>query len=368
MLDVERSSPLDRASPSTLRMLETCHLQVALSRQATGSAAAWNAHAAVGDACHRILALLVASHALEADGWQTALEDAWGGQARAMTEQALSHGIATPPERWPGVELTRARLRVVARRVRDLLHDAGPGAEALTELSLRSADGLLGGRIDLVVAGPRRHAVVDYKTGATVDPLSGRIREDYEAQLEIYAYLEAERSGSWPSEALLLPFNGPPVSITVDSSACGERAKTARALLAQYNRIAPGPQPASPTPGGCAICAYAVACDAFWAAADASWAPQTVAVEGRLAQVTPSELGTINMRILVKRGSGQLGACLIRAVRPQEHPGARSAAIGNRVRATGLRAEPDRGSYALPAWGHLAVLADTPPPTALVTA
>jgi PD-(D/E)XK nuclease superfamily len=363
MLDPGRSAPMDRVSPSSLHALETCRLQVALGRQSTGVANVWNGRAVLGDACHHVLERLVTRGEIYASNWEGALGEAWEEELRTMAAQAAIHRVVDAPMRWPGAELTRARLTVVARRVRELLSGAGSDAEVLTEPTLRSRDGLLEGRLDLLVRGSSRHAVIDYKTGATVDPTSGTMREAYLTQLQLYSYLEWECSGSWPSEALLLPFNGPPLHIDVDPIACASRAQEARALLAAYNATAPGAQPASPTPQGCAYCPFSVECDAFWETVTPSWASEILAAEGAVIGVHESQLGTVNVQILAERGSVARGDCLVRGIRPGEHAVANRIAPGDTARATRLHLEADRGSYALPVWGGLMIVDESSRPS-----
>ncbi len=246
----------------------------------------------LGQACHDALDDLIESGALRTDTWAEAAEAAWRAAiARVMADAHDDN----PPEHLPGYQIKRVRLRQIAGRVRELLlaPDAD-GADVLAEETLEGAGGRLFGRPDLIICGDTAHRVIDYKTGQVADKESGAVKDAYARQLQLYAFLERERSGSWPTSAHLLPFSGQPVEVDVAPEQCEAVAEEAVELLDAFNATVPGHQPANASPGTCGFCPFSARCPALWASCGSSWAPDLVATAGTAHDVFTTVGGLVN--------------------------------------------------------------------------
>lgn len=306
-------------SPSRLRALRECALRVAFSQASTTSGAQSDAQL-IGDAAHAALAAALSPgppfrarlETLTADFLST-LEAASGGRAVRRARPAA------------------ARLKVVARRAIFLIEEAGPAAEILAEQRLSTKDGRLVGVVDLIVTSPTLSAIVDFKTGAVLDE-EGELAQHLQDQLALYCYLEHERSGTWPTQALILRFGGSPVEWSVDPAVCRAIADEARALMDTYANWVGTSPPASPSERACRFCAFAPKCQAFWDAFDPTWAAPA-AVEGRIKWIEESSAGGATIQLSEATGT-QTGEIVIRQL--QLTAPNRALVPGALLRAVGL--------------------------------
>lgn len=309
----------------------------------------------LGDACHHVLDFLVATGALMGDQWDVELGRQW--QREIDHERVLQTPFDLsrwgPPEAWPNYELKKARLRNLTRSLRQLMVGLPADAHVLTEHDLTGRGGLLAGRADLVIRSASRHLVVDYKSGSVLDAVTQAMIPAYENQLRIYAALEREASGEWPEKAVLMPLNGPPIELAINPVECDAVADEAVALLHAYNVAAPGPQPATPSPGSCRRCAASCHCPAFWAAYRPDWAPELIAVRGKIVRLSTTPLGGVAARVQVESGAGGPVAD-VRKLREADHPGVSALSIGDGFCAVGLQDSLDGSALYLPSNGHFA--------------
>jgi hypothetical protein len=309
----------------------------------------------LGDACHHVLDDAVRTGALLSPDWKEAVRLLWEKHAQAEEQSAEAEGSHEPVARWPGYQLKRARLFQVAGRVRELIAALPDDAEVLTEVPLSAFEGRLFGRADLVIRGETVRRLIDYKSGSVIDRESLEPRESYVRQLQLYAFLERESSGAWPTSAHLFPLNGLPVEIAIDAATCTAVAADAIASLETFNAVAPGEQSASPAPATCGYCQYAGGCYAFWSACDGSWAPNVLAASGRVARAFTTPLGGVTVRLAVEKGSIESDTVTVSGIDPALHPLAMAADVGSELAAVRL-VVAGADSYRLPAWGVIEVL------------
>ena len=310
----------------------------------------------LGNVCHRVLAKMVVEGNFMSESWQTRLYETWDeevvSEMSAVVHAGDSPQTSEVPERWPGYEVKRARLRYVGQRVRDLLLELPAGATVLPEVPLEGYERRLRGIADLVLRSQGAHRVVDYKTGGVLDGTTQLPREKYVRQLQMYAALEAESSGEWPDTLHLLPLRGAPVEIAVDPVECADLAVEALELLSAYNAMCPERQPASPGQDTCSTCPFSARCPDFWESCE-SWSGDFLAVRGRAVRTMSTELNGISVELAETSGTVPHELVLLRNIDPEVHPAARDAVVGTVVAATGLWEEKTRGTYRVPPWGHL---------------
>jgi RecB family exonuclease len=338
--------------------MRTCKLRVAFAQQKNGAKAGHTPATFLGQACHDALDRLVREGALLEDDWLAATELAWQSAIASLTERAPE---LSDPERIPGYQIKRVRLRNVAGRMRELLTaPEATGADVLPEEPFEAADGRLYGRPDLILLGPTVHRIIDYKTGSIHEHDSGDVKAAYVRQLQLYAFLEHERSGSWPDSAHLLPLTGQAVEVNVTADQCESTAREALDLLAKFNAAVPGPQPASPSPGACGYCPYAPRCPEFWSACDPTWSPGLNAVAGVVTKVFRTDNGLVTLTVRPSAGTIDSDEVVLWNIAPHDHSDASLAAPGKRVGAVSLRLDESRGVFVVPPWGSLRVDVDGP--------
>jgi hypothetical protein len=222
----------------------------------------------------------------------------------------------------------------VAGHIIALIGTAGEGAVLICEERLTGFGGELVGVGDLIIDGSGLHAIVDYKTGTVLDA-EGEVLVRYREQLQLYAALERERSGRWPSRGLLLRFGGAPIEVQLDPDACLEAADAAIAALHAYNATEGHRPVGKPAEGACGFCPYAPRCDDFWRALMPSWRP--LAVAGRVRWLEQSRAGSVTFGLDIEAGSIP-GQTVIRRFDPGD---GRSPEVGDRLAICGLVLDGD---------------------------
>jgi RecB family exonuclease len=330
------AKPLTRLSPSSFEMLRACPLRLAFATHGSGGSPLSSDRQRIGQICHDVLESLVRDGELRSESWSDALEPRFL-ELLARNERE-THTVLR------GSRLALARLRKVAARMADLLQQLPPDAHVLTEEELTAAEGRLFGRLDLIVRSPAQHVIADYKTGSFLEPGTEQLKASYERQLMLYAFLEAEVSGAWPEEALLVPFGAEPVTLSIDAAACERLSQEVLAALDQWQTWVGNPPPANATPETCGSCPFAAKCLEFWAACNTDWAEGVVATRGRVTSIATTPLGGITLRLDSTEGS-VLGSTAVRNIAPTDFPGLASVDEGQAVSFVGLRHDRSEGTY-----------------------
>lgn len=260
---------ISATSPSLAETMRACQLRAGISRaRGVSSFVLGNPKAWLGTAYHAVL------EGAAGGGAAATHEAVWAAAVDQQHFRARQHPLDRrfgAPERWPGYHLVRAMALL---RAQEFGGGVSQGAghrgtqerrAAAPELWLSGAKARLVGRPDLV----RGNAVIDYKTGEIHEPGDGSaMKASHVRQLQVYAFLVKESTGAWPVRGVLLPMEGAPLEIELESAACERAAAEALSLLDEYNRNieAAGP-PASlgnASPTACKWCPYQVLCPAFW--------------------------------------------------------------------------------------------------------
>ncbi len=321
---------MTHVSPSDYEWLASCprHVAYAKERHPAGHRPPRSVPQRLGDAAHRTLDRLVREGSLADDGWTASFDAIWADEVAKEAAAAAADGMpgASAPESWADYQIKRAGTRRLANSIRELLL-THPGTEALPEEWVTAYGGGLVGRMDLVLRSDELHAVIDYKTGDISGTAGDPLKEQYRRQLCLYAALEREASGSWPTSTAIFPLRGQPVWVKVDQLASSTMASDALERLAAYNDGAPGPQPARVSAETCGRCSFVAACGDFW---EAQPVGDILAVDGLVSQVFFAEQATVTLRVDTPN------LCLeAQAVNPAYHPAVRDIVVGDRIRLVG---------------------------------
>ncbi len=334
--------------------LKACPLRVDFALRQPNVSTQRSVHAVLGDIAHAVLDSAVREAAWNGE-WKARLDQLWISAVEAAVNELNASGDrlgGVDPGRWPDYELKRARLIRVFADISELIGRAGPDAQILTEQILVGAGGRIRGRADLIIQSSLLHVVLDYKTGR-VASAGGAVNEDYLVQMQLYGYLEKERSGEWPSEAYLVPFGEPALRLSIQPGLASEMVRSALAELDAFNeRAAIGTQPAHPGPLTCRNCDFATRCGSFWEACNAGWIESVVAARGSVVRVARGQLPVVNVEVSVHAGSIPNSPVLIRQIPFDEFPAAEFAEPGRVAALVGLVEEGSRASYRLRPWGR----------------
>jgi hypothetical protein len=282
---------LESVSPTRLERLRRCPLRIAFEQAAPEVArVATSATALCGLAAHRTIELVIGS------SWD--LKAAWATACDELSAQGAGDVQSTYSAR-------RTLLRL-ERRLNELLgyRDQHTPKTVRVEQTLVSRDRTVSGRLDLLLVGPEV-AVVDYKTGTVTD--AGAVRESYERQLAVYAWLAAEHLGVDEVEGALFSLREGIVTVDVTASVRNTVVATLLSLRAAFNSRVPGPQPATPCEASCGWCPFVCSCEPAWTSLDEgviTTLGRGDAVSGVVsAEAVMAASGTSAIRLQIDRGT-----------------------------------------------------------------
>jgi CRISPR/Cas system-associated exonuclease Cas4 (RecB family) len=331
----------DYVTPSGATALALCGLKMAYS---TASAARWIGTPAtrLGNLCHEVLAAAAKGElgATDAPEWRAQFDAAWMRAQDAEVAEVELHlrpGAWPAPERWYGFQRSRVATRRLAGELSVLVANGGI---LRPEVPLSALGNRLRGRPDLVIREPV-HEIRDYKTGR-IDGEPGELKTTIAAQMNLYALLEAESSGSWPDEVVVVPLRGERVPVEIQPGTAEALAQSLLVHLDSYNAAvlsAEVDRLADPHPDACDTCAFATGCPEFWAAGSDAHSSEVAAVAGVLTEMRLAAGGRYVAELDVLAGC-TTGAATVYGLDPHDHAGLGQLSTGDTL---GLTKLTDRG-------------------------
>ena len=125
---------------------------------------------------------------------------------------------------------------------------------------------LIGGCVDLITITPECTKLFDLKTGIIVSE-EGGIKEDYEEQLKLYAYLYSENYHRYPDAIAILDLDNRQYQVEFTPTECNTLAEGAREMLSKINDLINKKDwkgLAQPEIVKCGKCLYRAACEFYW--------------------------------------------------------------------------------------------------------
>jgi CRISPR/Cas system-associated exonuclease Cas4 (RecB family) len=140
-----------------------------------------------------------------------------------------------------------------------------------SEKWLTSIDSLIAGKIDLVIEENGQTEIIDFKTGAVkqdvlddAGEIFTEIKEEYQEQLKIYAYLYFENTGKFPDHLSIVDLSKQKFPVEFTQSECFNLYKEAKSILDTTNEsIENGTFSANPNQVNCRYCLYRPACSFY---------------------------------------------------------------------------------------------------------
>jgi hypothetical protein len=345
-------SPLARISPSRFTDFLECPLRECLAAAREPAQLPSSPVARLGSAIHALLEDAVAGKLAGSSA------SAIGNRFDALVEEQESEMDRSwlerhfAPLRESIGSFDERRIQAV-ERAGELNSRATPPEERAedgavrrygTELWVQTADGAVGGFIDLVEPSEAGPVISDYKTGS-IRQGDASLKSEYVAQLKLYAAIYAEQHADWPSRLELVTLSGERTMVPFTRAECEELLARARALREEVNAVvvAEGDagdrqrRLASPSPDTCRFCSYRPSCDPYHEAAGsgedpAAWPSD---VWGRVTQNQSLGNGRQLLRLSARGVESR-----IRGLTPggMRHPALQWAVPGAYVEAFGVRA------------------------------
>jgi hypothetical protein len=308
-------------TPTIYQELQVCQARAAWAAFGQRDALPASPAALLGICFHEVLAaaqlgqLPLADNTPEDAARQRFAECA---EARWQQAHAVFRAKFPAPERMPNYYLRREEVALLASRLaqpatpaRAFGSNRQPRSGPLIETDMRSADGLLRGRPDVV--DDAQGLVQDYKTRRIspeqpLEPTEAEVR-----QLRLYAYLANENGGRVKRGAIVLP-NGTELEVTLSAEDCAREAQQARAALAAFNAAIQAKTTfaalAAPSAEACDHCPCRMLCEPYWRQAQEAWRRGPwVNIRGRIASAETAHLqGTPLLTLQISAVTGTLQA------------------------------------------------------------
>jgi len=256
--------PLKRISPSRYTAMKKCPYRVVLANSCSAPLLPYPPASHLGNVIHECIRLIV-SGVIEIS---TEFDDTWN-RLLAQEEKVLEDmgfGFFNPlNENVPGYTIKKLQ-------VKSLLKSPGKAegrkkkASILTEKWLESKDSLIGGFADIIINWNGYTKLSDFKSGKILLE-EGEIKEEYEDQLKMYAYLHSEMYGKYPDELSIIDLEKKEYPVAFTSQECEALANKSRDALSQINSLIETNELealAKPDLDNCKTCLYRPACNFYW--------------------------------------------------------------------------------------------------------
>lgn len=346
---IAASEAVQYLTPSSFEEMRACRLRYELRHTSRGAARQGPPAARIGQLCHRVVQRLIEENLLPGSQWPQRFDRVWAEETLALPTDPGYRA----PELWPGYALKKVGLKRALAELNAMLTSNGIPATIQTELVLKSNSGHLRGRLDVLCQVAGRWQVIDLKTGRIDSGIDRGLNSSYRRQVQLYAYLVAQQTGEWPSEAVVLPLEGAAVHVGTDPGTCETIAREAQELLNVYNSTLPGTQPDTVSGDTCPSCPVAARCPAFWAKWKSEYAPDLIAYRGEVVAVYRALNGRTAVRVAVK--SGDEPEIFIQGLDEAVHPNVTRLRPESFLSVVGLKPAGQPGRFWLAPGGDLAV-------------
>ena len=266
--------PMLRISPSRYHQLLQCPLREIWSSARLQHLLPVSPAARLGSVSHKVLELAGQGkvHTLQQ------LQEAWDSEARnveaEMSESRTEKHLVPLLKNAYRYEVKKRLTFAVAGEIVESRSGRKPASsedqKTESEAWLETEDGRLGGFVDLIVHRENGAEIVDYKTGAVMEPGGEKdeVKVAYEVQLSLYAAIYHEVRGEWPVSLTLKTLDGKAYNVPLDKDRCSQLAEEARekqdGIREMIDKGSDQEHFASPSPDACCFCAYRPACRKYW--------------------------------------------------------------------------------------------------------
>jgi CRISPR/Cas system-associated exonuclease Cas4 (RecB family) len=260
---------LESISPSRFNTLKNCTYRGLLAR-ALGSKPLLPvpANASFGTVLHTMLELI--SKGIVST--EAAFEEAFAHEVAEMEKKIAHTGFDGTLPLQLHVKDYAVKKILVKKRLREEPRPASMPSSRnyIVEQAYRSNDGCVVGKIDLIVESDQDVQIIDFKTGVVYKDVSTdgepvvALKDEYQDQLKLYAYIYFETTGKFPTQLSVIDLQNKLYSISATPAECQNIFQQAKNLLTAVNRqVDTGVYAVTPDIAHCTTCQYRPACSFF---------------------------------------------------------------------------------------------------------
>tara|TARA_R110002050_G_scaffold85135_1_gene181723 strand:+ start:9256 stop:10317 length:1062 start_codon:yes stop_codon:yes gene_type:complete len=258
--------PLKRISPSRYTAINRCPYRVVLSNSYASPLLPYPPASHLGNVIHECIRLIVTGKI----GTSADFDEVWNCLLSKEERTLGDMGFAffTPlSENVPGYTIKKMQVKsLIKTRKMEVQENKKTDSSILTEKWLEAQDSLIGGYVDIIVNLNGYTKLSDFKSGKILLE-EGEIKEEYEVQLKLYAYLHNEVYGKYPDKLSIIDLEKKEYQVAFTPEECDELATKSREALLEINSLIEMDELealARPDIDNCKSCLYRPACSFYW--------------------------------------------------------------------------------------------------------
>lgn len=259
--------PLKRISPSRYTAIIKCPYRVVLANSCSSPLLPYPPASHLGNIIHECIRLILTNEIETSAEFDMNWNRLLAKEKKAL--ENLGFSFFTPlSENVPGYTIKKLQVKSMLKiRVKmEVQDERKTSTDILTEKWLESQDSLIAGFADIIFNINDYTKLSDFKSGK-IFLAEGEVKEEYEDQLKLYAYLYNEVFGKYPDELSIIDLEKKEYSIAFTPQECEVLACKSREALSEINVLIEKDKRealAKPDLDNCKNCLYRPACDFYW--------------------------------------------------------------------------------------------------------
>ncbi|ALO16790.1 Inactivated superfamily I helicase [Salinivirga cyanobacteriivorans] len=259
--------PLKRISPSRYTAINRCPYRVVLANSCSSPLLPYPPASHLGNVIHECIRFIVIGKI----GTSAEFDEIWN---RLLVKEGkkledMGFGFFTPlSENVSGYTIKKLQVKSLLKsRIKtEVQEERKTDTNILTEKWLEAQDSLIGGYADIIINLNGYIKLSDFKSGKILLE-EGEIKEEYEDQLKLYAYLHNEVFGNYPDELSIIDLEKKEYRVAFTPQECEALAHKSTEALSEINSLIEKDERkalAKPDLDHCKSCLYRPACDFYW--------------------------------------------------------------------------------------------------------
>jgi hypothetical protein len=262
---------IKRISPSQFSSMKNCAYKIVLAEAFDRKyLLPLSPNAYMGTLLHKLLEQITKQQIKTEEG----LKQRFAEELQTIEDKLIAegNGIYVPLQNnvWDfGIKKIQLKKHLRAQPA----HTGAANKKYISEKWFQTTDGVLGGKIDLIVEDNGETEILDFKTGSiTVESLDdngqivNHVKEEYKEQLKLYAFLYSESTNEIPTKLYLVDLAKQKYNVDFTPEECSLLYQEAKNLLNKVNSAISDLRfetIANPSVQNCRFCLFRPACSYY---------------------------------------------------------------------------------------------------------
>ena len=258
---------LDSISPSRYSAMQRCSYRVVLANTYGKPLLPYPPNSHLGNVIHECICLILTKQIQDEIAFNAVWEKLIKKEEAVLQEMGFEFLTPLKKSVKKGYAIKKLQVKSLIYSRNNLKKDKQKKHIVYDhERWMKSDDGLIVGRADLITEKGEYGKITDFKSGRIVEE-EGDIKEKFEDQMKLYAYLYNEENGNFPDELSIIDLSQNEYSVEFSKEECILLAKEAKAILEETNQrigLNQIDELAKPSHENCEFCLYKPACHYYW--------------------------------------------------------------------------------------------------------